>query len=104
MNDIGEVAKKIKENKVLEISILLDCHNIMSKWRNRIKNNIDKIIKNVTEEFSDKITTIKISFIGYSDHEHKTDFEDKSFYIQNFTSDIEKLKTFLTSFEMLKLK
>jgi hypothetical protein len=73
----------------------------MSKWRNRIKDNLTFIVDNVKKQYSKEFSVIRVSFIGYSDHEHE---ENKKFYIQNFTDDIEKFKKFLTSFELMKDK
>jgi hypothetical protein len=62
----------------------------MSSWIDRAKTTLKEIIDNVIKSCEGKLD-VKVCFIGYRDH-----CDSKRFEIQDFTDNIEDVKTFIS--------
>lgn len=84
--------KPVKGGKqLLEIGLLLDCTSSMGSWIERAKTTLTQIVQNVVDS-ADGNLQVRVCFVGYRDH-----CDTERFTIHEFTDDIAKLKTFIST-------
>jgi len=73
-------------HKMLEIAIILDVTQSMQVWVTTVKESINQIVKDVSNEFRQIVggdLKVRLSFIGYRDVSDR-----RRFSILDFTEDI----------------
>ena len=86
------LAKLIIDNSSLDVAFLVDCTGSMSKYIEQTKENIEFIVNSIKEDFENKV---KISFVGYRDHEDG----DGRIECLGFTEDVHEFKQFVEGIE-----
>lgn len=89
-SDSNTTSSESGEKQLLELGLLLDCTGSMCSWIERAKTTLKEIISNVVQSCDGNLD-VRVCFVGYRDHCDKKRFE-----IMPFTSDIDKVKTFIS--------
>ena len=81
--------KKSGLKDILDLCLLMDCTSSMQVWIERSKDTLKDIINNVKQ--SNPELEVRVCFIGYRDIR-----DDVRFVVQDFSDDIELVKTFIS--------
>jgi len=81
--------KSTSKKDILDLCLLMDCTSSMQVWIERSKDTLKDIINNV--KLSNPELEVRVCFVGYRDIK-----DEVRFCIQDFSEDIELVKTFIS--------
>ena len=80
----------LEKNKNVDVAFMLDCTGSMSSFINEAKNQINKIVTEITESYDNEV---RVAFVGYRDHSDGTNRIETL----AFTEDPSEFTRFLSS-------
>lgn len=89
------LSNEIKENKTVDLCIMVDLTGSMVPWLESAKQTLINIINQTKNIFGSSF--IRSAFVGYRDYE-----DQKRFEIVDFSKDVDQIKLKLNSIELIK--